>query len=213
MNPSDLRLGNFIYDNVGYVTRVYALTVEINNDDLTERYKPIQITEAWLLKFGFEYKEYENWYEKECGRKAMAICFDKEQDVVLTFCRFNIGMDWEDIDPNAKYEYVHQFQNLYHILMGAEPDEYDFTQKQNKMNEKTKTAFHAITQRKLREKHNLFIEISVDCTSEPKFCYSIRQYKDNKWINMLYPRTYSDLYCTYEDALEDGLQQMLKLIP
>jgi hypothetical protein len=69
-------------------------------------------------------------------------------------------------------------------------------------------------QKWLREKHNIFVQIHLDQTSSPKFCYSIHKYnkETTEWINLMEPMQYSDLYRESEDALDDGLQEALKLL-
>lgn len=71
----------------------------------------------------------------------------------------------------------------------------------------------SLLQKWLREKHNIFITIEIDATSYPKFTYSILKYTELLWetglelgVNNL------SLYRTYEEALEEGLQEALKLI-
>jgi hypothetical protein len=70
----------------------------------------------------------------------------------------------------------------------------------------------SLLQKWLREKHNIFVQIHLDQTSSPKFCYSIHKYnkETNEWINLMEPMQYSDLYAEFEDVLEDGLQEALK---
>ena len=70
----------------------------------------------------------------------------------------------------------------------------------------------------LREKHAIFINVMVDCTTEPKFAYEIHQFVGNamdlaseEWywkegVNGEY------LERTYELAMEAGLTEALKLI-
>jgi hypothetical protein len=69
----------------------------------------------------------------------------------------------------------------------------------------------------LMENFGIYVTIEVDQTMEPKFCYSIYQYKFdkkgyNEWRNLLHPRVYSDLYYTYAEALEKGLEEALNNI-
>jgi len=71
----------------------------------------------------------------------------------------------------------------------------------------------SLLQRWLREVHNIFITIEVDCTLEPKFCYCISSYKEfGEWKNEIETRHYSDLERTYELALEEALKKALSLI-
>lgn len=64
----------------------------------------------------------------------------------------------------------------------------------------------------LRNK-GVFIVIDVDQTLEPKFCYSISQYKDEgsiEWKN--HDPSGTALFYKYEQALEEALEEGLKLI-
>ncbi len=72
----------------------------------------------------------------------------------------------------------------------------------------------SLLQKWQREKHNTYIVVELDQTSDPKFCFIIRKFYKSKcqWDNLLGNKTFSDLYYTYEEALEQGLQEALKLI-
>ena len=72
----------------------------------------------------------------------------------------------------------------------------------------------AFLQQWLRETHKIFLTIEVDQTMEPKFCYAISKYTETgesfEWINV--ERKEFLLFYTYEEALEEGLQEALNLI-
>ena len=85
---------------------------------MQEPYKPIPLTEEWLIKFGFE-KGYLNYlvlkeefycycYEKSKGLHIEVFAHDEEDEVI----------DSEYLTPTINY--VHQLQNLYHALTGKE---------------------------------------------------------------------------------------------
>jgi hypothetical protein len=66
----------------------------------------------------------------------------------------------------------------------------------------------------LREK-NIFITIEVDQTLEPKFCYHIAKFSGNdlsgwEWKN--FDPSGTALFYKYEQALEEALEEGLKLI-
>lgn len=64
----------------------------------------------------------------------------------------------------------------------------------------------------LREKHNIHIEILIDRTTYPKFCYKIFKYKhfgDWKQLNE-WPEGF--LYSKPEECLENALREALKFI-
>ncbi len=60
--------------------------------------------------------------------------------------------------------------------------------------------------------NGIFITVEVDQTFEPKFCFNIATFdkKTYEWNN--YDPTMTALYYTYEKALEDGLEEALKLL-
>ena len=71
----------------------------------------------------------------------------------------------------------------------------------------------------LRDKHQIYVEVNTDCTTEPKFCFEINVFKGNPrnlserdwgWYFHKYDPWY--LYYSYEDALENALLEGLSLI-
>ena len=68
-------------------------------------YKPIPLTEEWLLKFGFESDD-EFIFEKD-----IRICKTKQGYVYF---------DFSVMDPICDVKYVHQLQNLHFALTGEE---------------------------------------------------------------------------------------------
>ena len=111
MEASELRIGNFIIgtyenedNNLVHETvcefkfyNCYDNYYWVESEDLIEEFtgfKPIPLTEEWLLKFGFEFKEpilTSAWKNSAVG------------DVLITKC-----------------EFVHQLQNLFFALTGEE---------------------------------------------------------------------------------------------
>jgi len=66
-------------------------------------------------------------------------------------------------------------------------------------------------QRWLREKQNLFVEVLLDRTSNPKFAVEIYEFVEVSCFRKIEQKNWF-LYRTYEEALEIGLQEALKLI-
>ena len=126
MKANELRIGNFVNgiytDNYGHLKMDEKSTIckviTLDNSDLCDypiyvesdegiehfdEFEPIQLTEEWLLKFGFERN----------GKK-------------LTFWKIDLVEDEEGIfsfDEARIYidvKYVHQLQNLYFALTGEE---------------------------------------------------------------------------------------------
>jgi hypothetical protein len=90
----------------------YRIYVESDlNIETFSDFEPIPLTEEWLLKFGFEWKNHglhkDNW-------------------VIRQF-----GGDWTIFLSNEKYNfdiklcYVHQLQNLYFALTGEELKQHE----------------------------------------------------------------------------------------
>lgn len=63
-----------------------------------------------------------------------------------------------------------------------------------------------------REKYKLFSSINVDCTMEPKFCYSIQQYMGDEtgyeWECIVFN---SSLEYTYEKAELECLRKLIEI--
>jgi hypothetical protein len=127
MKASELRIGNFIYKESEYEfenginqiisvlqfecvsTRPLNCHVKHYNVN-TSNLKPIPLTEEWLLKFGFEKTEWDNFnsYRLMIGSNDYAI-------ILYSDGNCEVG----DI-ITCKIEYVHQLQNLYFALTGEE---------------------------------------------------------------------------------------------
>jgi hypothetical protein len=107
MKASELRLGNLILfrDNLICLDSNYELfksLVDISRND--KRYKPIPLSEEWLLKFGFETNDVRYWQ--------------------ISSFRLHINRYGEWIFKVVTFEqeikYVHSLQNLYFSLTGEE---------------------------------------------------------------------------------------------
>ena len=127
MKANELRIGNFIiYEKTThYVSGITHNTVfshwhkdaEMVDEymDIIDYYDPIQLTEEWLMKFGF------------IDRKILigCLCF---MEIDIDGTDFNIfirqgNIENEDTDLILLDEpilYVHQLQNLYFALTGEE---------------------------------------------------------------------------------------------
>lgn len=121
IKPSDLRIGNLINSPNGIIS-VSGIETDFNefsegeetvNDFLISNLNPIQLTEEWLLKFGFQYNG------KVLILKFKDGVFDEGNCI-----EYFKGRDYTEIKfgyyGNSKIKYVHQLQNLYHALTGEE---------------------------------------------------------------------------------------------
>lgn len=116
MKASELRLGNLywyqMYDKQDECERWLEQSI-IDTDDLIwlvgnpddPDFMPIQITEEWLLKFGFKFapETYVWWINSNIGVFKLQTEEDK------------ISFDWW-----SEILFVHQLQNLFHSLTGEE---------------------------------------------------------------------------------------------
>ena len=110
MKANELRIGNWIY------SKTYSKEIQMksffglcNVEASPDLFKPIPLTEEWLLKFGFERMKFFgtniNYLLKE------PICISTSDMVV----------EWNK--PNfiiKQIKYIHEIQNLYFALTGKE---------------------------------------------------------------------------------------------
>lgn len=119
MKANELRIGNYIElrcldEGFSHCKELVEWSVEkynfthskdlyYGNDDW--EYRPIPLTEEWLLKFGF------NVYGSYSFKGAILNSFslEKQED-----------FDWEYDRCLKTIKYVHQLQNLYFALTGEE---------------------------------------------------------------------------------------------
>jgi hypothetical protein len=117
MKAQELRIGNYV-EGIGMEHPIRKIYDSIQYNYKRERYelddidilyfKPITLTEEWLLKFGFTSNPYEDRYEKgllhiECNKTRGILEF------------------WiERLPLSLTIKHVHQLQNLYFALIGEE---------------------------------------------------------------------------------------------
>lgn len=117
MEAKELRIGNYVNKD-GNIERVcqgviaYMAVHEDNHNE--ERFKPIQLTEEWLLKFGFKHI-IEHIYKLKN--------FTIHYFVNYPLIKINLENDeYKEVNVSIpiKIIYVHQLQNLYFALTGEE---------------------------------------------------------------------------------------------
>lgn len=119
LKASDLRIGNkllFLGDVVTFknITEFredgifWIKTFEPKIESKNFHFKPIPLTEEWLLKLGFT--KLDGCFGFETQRGNLII----EEDLC------EITGDYNDIGFNSPCKYVHQLQNLYFALTGSE---------------------------------------------------------------------------------------------
>ena len=105
LTAADLRVGNYVYDNLGGILRIKGVNVD---SDLSH-IKPIPLTEEWLIKFGFERNE-----------NGLFKLFNQSEVPILLNGDLN-GWTCDGINFSINNtQYVHQLQNLYYALTNTE---------------------------------------------------------------------------------------------
>ena len=112
MKVNELRIGNLIEYRIQddlddrkdwwEVSKIDATDLCILESNIDYDFRPIPLTEEWLLKFGFKYNKGFDIYQKDdfiIRRKDFVLC---------------------DIDIEVKFEYVHRLQNAYFELKNKE---------------------------------------------------------------------------------------------
>lgn len=150
MIPEELRIGNFVkYDEEDEIFEVTGITQMFNDEpyDLNlrcadgmftdmhiEETKPIKLSEAWLLNFGWKYQD-RDINTKDLQRFYISDHFGKHNEYWIEmnlpghgFNHCFIWLHW-DIGSGKNFihlpygqdiKYVHQLQNMYFILSGKE---------------------------------------------------------------------------------------------
>lgn len=112
MKATELMLNNAIIRN-GILVRVDEQTFwDIQN--FPEQYRPIPLTEEWLVSFGYEYDTVMYW-------KIVKALNEELLSIGLSKC--SIGWSFQLVtfgNQITNVEYVHQLQNLYFALTGEE---------------------------------------------------------------------------------------------
>lgn len=112
MKANELRIGNFLIMDLPFGTdKMYKVSNEFFNLNI-EYFKPIPITEEWLLKFGFEQRLTKDWFFND------KLVIEKSFKGDVFWIRFRV-FESESIEI-AKLKYVHQLQNLYYALTNKE---------------------------------------------------------------------------------------------
>lgn len=121
MKASELRIGNFIerkIEGIGNIswTKKRADYSEIewasrHIEKFNLEHKPIPLTEDWLIKFGFEYKNFNEtksvyWHIGDFG--------------INVFDQKGFRCNQKGLLIGSKIQYVHQLQNLYYALTDKE---------------------------------------------------------------------------------------------
>lgn len=127
LSATELRIGNLVgiasslNFSTGKVTLISNNRILLENKISNKNHKfiPIELTEEWLVKFGFEKAKHSHGYD----------CYIKDGfdfDIVShgRYWVLAIYTDESCTDSlyfaHGRFEYVHQLQNLYFALTGSE---------------------------------------------------------------------------------------------
>jgi hypothetical protein len=127
MKAEDLRIGNLVMDNA----KVKIVTSGmISNWDIIKKdyggYKPIPLTEEWLVRFGFEKNKENRWMTE---KSRYALFYFEYYATGEEHCMWRIEYRDTDYGKNEykdcqqfgdRIKHVHQLQNLYFALTGEE---------------------------------------------------------------------------------------------
>lgn len=120
MEAKDLRIGNwFLADTEeNNFKQINANEIlDFNDDPLDDYYKPIPLTEEWLLKFGFIQILKDNNGNEYCNLLYSISHKGDLGTIDLDLWKFS---GWRVVNSNYKMQYVHQLQNLYFALTQSE---------------------------------------------------------------------------------------------
>lgn len=109
MKANELRIGNLVKIG-GEISQLELCDfVDIYEHKTIWQYEPIELTEEWLLRFGFVANNYN--YEFELHPLTLDCEYtDKGEWITL----------YENTVLQSEIKYVHQLQNLYFALTGEE---------------------------------------------------------------------------------------------
>ncbi len=123
IDAKDLRIGNYVLCN-GLRTIVNeSIMISIIQKDIQWTIEPIELTEEWLLKFGFEFIKFKD-SSNCCGGGYFYDSLDKDvfRFKILENGKFKII--WYNLNGvrinSMSINYVHQMQNIYYALTKKE---------------------------------------------------------------------------------------------
>lgn len=105
MEGKELRIGNYVNHN-GFVPVTIDAVDIIHCQQHPEAYKPIELTEEWLLKLGFRKSK----FSSNCFKITNGYKFDFAGGEVLYLDSIRL----------EHIKYIHQLQNLHFALGGEE---------------------------------------------------------------------------------------------
>jgi len=138
ISANELRIGNIV-SHYGFIRKIEAIhpknkltdkhrRIEFENgvSSFLMSLRPIELSENWLLRFGFEKKEFECpklGYGLEYYLQAaedVFFCFQEDFSLQIFNNKVSIDVDSSVMIDYNFTKYVHQFQNIYFGLVGKE---------------------------------------------------------------------------------------------
>ena len=116
MKSSELRIGNWVYKEVG-ITALEPIKLDlldIIKHSYTDCFQPIPLTKEWLVKFGFD--EVDDYWDNGNLKIYSDWTNDKGVYFYMDYNRLPTMTSRASIDIC----YIHQLQNLYFALTGEE---------------------------------------------------------------------------------------------
>lgn len=113
MDAKELRIGNYVFrqSDKMIVNRTSVYQIEVVTKQTQHKYDPIPLTEEWLYKFGGISSFTSDPQERQASKK-------------FVFGEIEIHMYNEDLEEfmfeTHFIKTVHQFQNLYFLLIGKD---------------------------------------------------------------------------------------------
>ncbi len=108
MEAKELRVGNLVYHNHGFGVKLPAEITEGRDIDMFEEFEGIPLNDEYLIKFGFKKQNNQRYF----GNGLFMISWFEVYG--------EIDLDIEGQILTLKCEYIHQLQNIYFALSGAE---------------------------------------------------------------------------------------------
>lgn len=124
MKPNELRIGNWVYDQIECRELQVSMPNKIAGIEYAEHFQPIPLTEEWLERFGFEkvnskYVESDYYwrlrYDPSKGHAGTHF-------EMVTLWASEVTYGWVVVvnETESYAKYVHQLQNLYFALTWEE---------------------------------------------------------------------------------------------
>lgn len=119
MKAEELRIGNYVWNEVIDKAIPLNYTGIIDVNDKPSKYSPIQLTEEWLIKMGFERDLQLEKYNNDLKEYKLG-CINSSS--FYRICYHNKGgytFRYRGAPLNKIY-HVHNLQNIIHALTGEE---------------------------------------------------------------------------------------------